>query len=107
MYRLQFVFFCIHQGVTVVFYYMQCPTHLTSALLVRVSASVADQAPRRMSELHPTRLGGSSGSLDESRRSPSSEGLGVNQCVESFDGMQVPRDLGDALMLVTEWGGWE
>ena len=38
--------------------------------------------------------------------SPSSEGRCVNQCVESFDGMQVRRDLGDAL-LVTEWGGWE
>ena len=70
---------------------------------------VWDQAPHRMSELHPSQLsvaaearmkaGGSLEWCSVGRRC-------VNQCVESFDGMQVCRDLGDAL-LVTEWGGWE
>ena len=89
---------------------LHCPTHLTIAL-VRVSASVGSGSPPDVGAPPESTLGGS-GSQDESRRvarvvlSWRSEGRCVDQCVESFDGMQVCRDLGDAL-LVTEWGGWE
>ena len=33
--------------------------------------------------------------------------LHVSQCVDGFDGMQVCRDLGDDLLVLTEWGGLE
>ena len=58
-----------------------------------------------MSELHPSQLGGS-GSLDESRRALCLP-VHVSQCVDGFDGMQVCRDLGDDLLVLTEWGGLE